>query len=253
MNGITDTDTITGANITSGEAAGSIVTNEVTGTGAESNSATDATGTEASGNSTPTDAAASATDSPVPAETTAKKSPAKPKGPLPTVGSIITGHVLAATTDKPYVLIKLEGGHIGLLHESRVQGVTRDLRNKRMAGFKKDEELRLAVLDVSDEEPKPRISLSEREAQVLDLLAKLAVGTVVTGTVANKQLYGAFIDLGDNVHGLLHVKQMPGDNATERKEFLEGLTDGQEVTVKVASVKREDNGKPRIDLELAAE
>ena len=61
------------------------------------------------------------------------------------------------------------------------------------------------------------------------------VGEVRTGTVESLQSYGAFVDLGDGISGLLHISQI----STRRlKHPGEVLKEGQEVTVKV--IKNQD-------------
>ena len=61
------------------------------------------------------------------------------------------------------------------------------------------------------------------------------VGEVRKGTVESLQSYGAFVDLGDGISGLLHISQI----STRRlKHPGEVLKEGQEVTVKV--IKNQD-------------
>ena len=61
------------------------------------------------------------------------------------------------------------------------------------------------------------------------------VGEVRTRTVESLQSYGAFVDLGDGISGLLHISQI----STRRlKHPGEVLKEGQEVTVKV--IKNQD-------------
>ena len=61
------------------------------------------------------------------------------------------------------------------------------------------------------------------------------VGEVRKGTVESLQSYGAFVDLGDGISGLLHISQI----STRRlKHPGEVLKEGQEITVKV--IKNQD-------------
>jgi small subunit ribosomal protein S1 len=62
----------------------------------------------------------------------------------------------------------------------------------------------------------------------------IEVGTILEGKVENIQPYGAFIDLGDHISGLLHVSQI---SHTRIKDPSVVLSVGDPVKVKVTQVK----------------
>ncbi len=65
-------------------------------------------------------------------------------------------------------------------------------------------------------------------------IADLKIGQVFHGTVATIKDYGAFIDLGDDLSGLVHISQI----SHERIKFTgDVLKEGQEVDVKVIEIK----------------
>ena len=70
----------------------------------------------------------------------------------------------------------------------------------------------------------------EKQARI----AATAVGSVLDGKVESLQPYGAFIDLGDGLSGLVHVSQI---SRTRVKSPDAVLKVGQEVKVKVIAVK----------------
>ena len=70
----------------------------------------------------------------------------------------------------------------------------------------------------------------ERKARI----AATAVGSVLDGKVESLQPYGAFIDLGDDLSGLVHVSQI---SRARVKSPDAVLSVGQEVKVKVIAVK----------------
>jgi uncharacterized protein len=81
-------------------------------------------------------------------------------------------------------------------------------------------------------------------------LADLKVGDVVEGAVRNVVPFGAFVDVGVGVSGLVHKSNMRGKNDKGRApEPHEVLGAGQSVKVKVMSVDAQRN---RIGLALVS-
>ena len=66
------------------------------------------------------------------------------------------------------------------------------------------------------------------------LIASVKVGSVMTGTVESLQNYGAFINLGNGLSGLVHVSQISDKRIKTPAAVLEV---GQNVDVKVIGVK----------------
>lgn len=77
--------------------------------------------------------------------------------------------------------------------------------------------------------------LKEAEKKAKDeKLNALKVGAVKEGTVETIQPYGAFVNIGDDLTGLLHVSQI---SEKRLKSPGEVLKEGQKVTVKVTGIK----------------
>ncbi len=75
---------------------------------------------------------------------------------------------------------------------------------------------------------------AERNDEKKKKIEAVEVGAVLTGKVDSIKDYGAFIDLGDGLSGLLHVSQI----STKRiKHPSDVLKEGQDVTVKVTQKK----------------
>ena len=49
----------------------------------------------------------------------------------------------------------------------------------------------------------------------------LQVGDVIEGTVASLQPYGAFVALGENMNGLLHISQISHDRISSVEQVLQ--------------------------------
>ena len=78
-----------------------------------------------------------------------------------------------------------------------------------------------------------------------EIFSKLAVGEVVTGTVARLTNFGAFVDLG-GVDGLVHVTELSHDHNVSPKSVV---SVGEEIEVKVLDLDEESG---RISLSLKA-
>ena len=73
----------------------------------------------------------------------------------------------------------------------------------------------------------------EQKAHAEEFRRSLSVGAVVTGRVVSVRDFGAFIDLGSGVQGLLHVSEMGWSRAIAPAAVV---AIGQDVTVKVLRI-----------------
>ena len=89
-----------------------------------------------------------------------------------------------------------------------------------------------------------RRALLEKESrkQEAEARAQIVEGAVQRGTVVSLQDFGAFIDLGGGIQGLLHVSEMSHARVTHPKDLL---SVGQEVEVQVLKL---DSKKNKISL-----
>ena len=85
-----------------------------------------------------------------------------------------------------------------------------------------------------------RRALLEEEQRMNAAAVRQAIvpGAVLTGRVASVRNFGAFVDLGAGVQGLLHVSEMGWSRVADASEIV---APGQELTVKVLRV--EDDGQ----------
>ena len=67
---------------------------------------------------------------------------------------------------------------------------------------------------------------------------KVELGAILDGKVKGITKFGAFVDLGDNQSGMIHISEVSSKYVKEVKDFL---TEGQDVKVKV--IKITDDGK----------
>jgi small subunit ribosomal protein S1 len=73
----------------------------------------------------------------------------------------------------------------------------------------------------------------EQRAGAVEVRRSIAVGAVLTGRVTSVRDFGAFVDLGAGVQGLLHVSEMRWSRVSDTSQVV---TPGEEITVKVLRV-----------------
>lgn len=91
-----------------------------------------------------------------------------------------------------------------------------------------------------------RRALLEREqaAAAEEVRKSLDLGVILDGTVTSVTGYGAFVELGGGIEGLLHVSEMAHGRVEDPTQLYEP---GQRVEVEIVSIQEKD-GKERIGL-----
>jgi small subunit ribosomal protein S1 len=84
----------------------------------------------------------------------------------------------------------------------------------------------------------------EQRAGAAAVRQSIVAGAVITGRVTSVREFGAFVDLGGGVQGLLHVSEMGWSRVSDTSQMVKA---GQEITVKVLRV---DEDKQKISLGL---
>src|SRR4051812_3041 len=76
----------------------------------------------------------------------------------------------------------------------------------------------------------------EQRASAAEVRKSIVAGAVITGRVASVREFGAFVDLGGGVQGLLHVSEMSWARVADPSQLVKP---GDEITVKVLRVDAE--------------
>lgn len=154
-----------------------------------------------------------------------------------TAGEVRTGVVRNLVDFGAFVDL---GGMDGLIHISELDWKHVDHPSEVLS---EGDEVDVYVLDVDRE--RERIALSRKRLLPdpwYQVMEKLHPGDVVEGTVTNVVDFGAFVDLGKGVEGLVHTSEMPGGEAA-----CSELKPGSTVTVRVLDI---DEWQRRIALRL---
>ena len=116
------------------------------------------------------------------------------------VGTIVTGKVRNIVEFGAF--IEIEDGFDGLVHVSDVSWTER-IKNPHEV-FKKGEPITAKVLRV--DEDNRRVSLGMKQVNDIwgDWFKQHKVGEIVKGKVSRIAMFGAFVELGENIEGLCH-------------------------------------------------
>ncbi|MBN1946530.1 MAG: S1 RNA-binding domain-containing protein [Bradymonadales bacterium] len=139
------------------------------------------------------------------------------------------------------------GGLEGLVHVSEMSW--RRLEHPSEV-VKQGDTVTVKVLGIKQTDKGQRISLSMREANPHPWIAvgtKFVEGETYRGTVTRLEPYGAFVELGPGVEGLIHVSEMSWERRI--KHASEILSLGEPVDAYIKSI---DYDKQRIALSLKA-
>ena len=102
-----------------------------------------------------------------------------------------------------------------------------------------DNTIKLKIIELDPQ--RERFVLSAKSAQKdqrKELLSNLSIGDKFTGTVVNLKHYGAFIDIGDGLVGLLHISRMAWEHINKPDDLF-SVGDEVEVLVDKIDVEKE--------------
>lgn len=159
------------------------------------------------------------------------------------IGMKIKGKVRNLTAYGAFV--EMEEGIDGMVHVSDLSWTRKVNHPSEM--LKKGDEVEAVVLEI--DKGNQRISLGMKQLENdpwSDIDEKFHVGDLVKGTVAKIASFGAFVQLQDDIDGLVHISQLSEDHVNRVKDVLKV---GQEVEARVIKV---DKVERRIGLSVKA-
>jgi len=158
------------------------------------------------------------------------------------VGSKIKGKIVNIM---PYgVFIEIEKGIEGLLHSSEISWQKKMVNPQEM--FAIGDIIEVQIISIDKDAKRISLSLKQLEANPwLEAEGKFPVGTKTEGKVRGFTDYGAFIELGSNLEGMIHVSDMSWTRRVNHPQEI--LKKGQSVEVVVLAVDG-DNRKITLGL-----
>ena len=160
-----------------------------------------------------------------------------------TIGSRVKGKIRNMTAYGAFV--ELDEGIDGMIHVSDLSW-TRKI-NHPSEVFKKGDEVEAEVIDI--DKTNQRISLGIKqltEDPWKNIDQKYKIGDLVKGKVTKLASFGAFVQLADDIDGLVHISQLSENHVAKVKDVLKV---GQEVEARVIKV---DKIERRIGLSIKA-
>jgi small subunit ribosomal protein S1 len=160
-----------------------------------------------------------------------------------TIGSRVKGTIRNMTAYGAFV--ELEEGIDGMIHVSDLSWTRKINHPSEM--FKKGDEVEAEVIDI--DKTNQRISLGIKQLsddpwKIID--QKYKIGDLMKGKVSKLASFGAFVELQDDIDGLVHISQLSEDHVAKVKDVLKV---GQEVEARVIKV---DKVERRIGLSIKA-
>ncbi len=147
------------------------------------------------------------------------------------LGSRVRGRVVSLVDYGAFV--ELEEGVEGLVHVSEMSWTKKVVPPSKIVSVGQDVEAIVSELDMQQR----RISLSLRQVESNpweDLAARFPVGTIVEGRVRNLTEFGAFVEITEEIDGLVHVSDM---SWTKRvKHPSEVLAKGDAVRARITNI-----------------
>jgi small subunit ribosomal protein S1 len=159
------------------------------------------------------------------------------------IGKTVHGKVRNMTAYGAFV--ELEEGIDGMVHVSDLSW-TRKV-NHPSEVLKKGDDVEAVVIDIDKQNQRISLGIKQLEDDPWKIIdQRYKIGDLVTGKVTKLASFGAFVQLADDIDGLVHISQLSEDRVDKVKDILKI---GQEVEARVIKVDRTER---RIGLSIKA-
>ncbi|MGA3171288.1 MAG: 30S ribosomal protein S1 [Chthoniobacteraceae bacterium] len=159
------------------------------------------------------------------------------------IGKTVRGKVRNMTAYGAFV--ELEEGIDGMVHVSDLSW-TRKI-NHPSEVLKKGDDVEAVVIDIDKQNQRISLGIKQIEDDPWKIIdQRYKIGDLVKGKVTKLASFGAFVQLADDIDGLVHISQLSEDRVDKVKDILKI---GQEVEARVIKVDRTER---RIGLSIKA-
>lgn len=159
------------------------------------------------------------------------------------IGARVRGKVRNLTTYGAFV--ELEEGIDGMVHVSDMSW-TRKINHPSEA-LNKGDEVDALVLDVDADSQRISLGMKQTTSDPWEEIeTHFKIGDMVNGKISKITSYGAFIELDNDIDGLVHISQISEERVEKIKDVL---NEGDEVTSRVIKIDKDER---RIGLSIKA-
>jgi small subunit ribosomal protein S1 len=159
------------------------------------------------------------------------------------IGKTVHGKVRNMTAYGAFV--ELEEGIDGMVHVSDLSW-TRKV-NHPSEVLKKGDDVEAVVIDIDKQNQRISLGIKQLEDDPWKIIdQRYKIGDVVNGKVTKLASFGAFVQLADDIDGLVHISQLSEERVDKVKDILKI---GQDVEARVIKVDRTER---RIGLSIKA-
>lgn len=148
-------------------------------------------------------------------------------------GDIITGTI---TDIKEYgAFLEIREGLEGLIHQSELSWSNKQVHPKNV--FKKGQEVEVKILNINPESKRIALSYKQAKENPWEVAGRiLKVGEIREGKITGVVKYGAFVEIFEEVEGLIHIN----DYSWDEKPNKDMLKKGDVVKFKILSIDIEN-------------
>jgi small subunit ribosomal protein S1 len=148
-------------------------------------------------------------------------------------GTIVTGKVVNITNYG--VFVELESGVEGLVHISEMSWTKKIKHPKQI--LKLGDTIKAIVLNTSKEEKRISLGIKQMEPNPwLTIEERYPIGTVLNGTVKSITPFGVFVEIENDIEGLIHISDISWTKRIYHPK--EVYKKGQEIKVVVLSIDK---------------
>ncbi len=164
------------------------------------------------------------------------------------IGTIVNGKVRNLTNYGAF--IEIEEGIDGLLHISDMSWTKKISHPSEV--LKKGQEIKAQVLHVDQEKKRVALGMKQLEQDPWESVIpeKYQPGKVTHGKVTKITNFGIFVELEDNLEGLLHISELSDKKIKTPEEIEKIVNVGDMVNVRILRVEKEER---KIGLSLVKE
>lgn len=152
-------------------------------------------------------------------------------------GRIITGLVKKITGSGAF--IEIEEGIDAFLHVDDLSWVKK--YKSPAAVLKEGQEVEAVVIDYNEDEKRVYLGIKQLSEDPWEKLqSKYSRGSIIDGTISSITDFGLFINVGDDIEGLLHKSNIPLEEGETNDNVLEKYKAGDKISAVVIEVRPDE-------------